>query len=783
MKLTGITMGASRVSVFRGRHKYIYGVNGATRGFRWDGAASTVEPLGITPPATAATVTASAATSNGVVAINVSTGGVGYTSLPAVNVTGGGGTGAQAAAQIIGGAVRRVVVTASGSGYTCPPQVSFSGGQGTGATLAVGMSGGLARVDITDVGSGYSSATVGFTGVSGAVARVLVTSGKLSDIQILHAGTGATGTATATIYGNGTGGQAACVMSLGVQSVTVSSGGAGYSGKVAVKFAANTNDLIGDGAEAYLTANTVTGALTNPVITDKGQYRLAPAATPLIAHAEASAVMRPPQIGSYRCCYRFVDDTPEAEGGPCASSISDLTTVSAGSGSQTFTWTWSNAAADSRAKYVELWRTSCNQAIVLYRVAKLALVNGSPTTYSDSMAEEELLNPTRADYAVMPITLPSGQLNARRFTPPPTTMADACWFQDRAWFAVSTDGSRPNSILFSEVDEPESVPEVNEVVLQENAGVQDKITAIIPFGHVLLIAQESHMYRMQYVRQPVIDANVLLASYRGVLNKRCWTSYEGVLFCVDSFGAYAYDGQSAEPISAAVDNYWRDGVIDFTKSAAFFVQMDPASRVLRFHYCKTSDSGLPPRALCYCLSTKAWWEEEYSQPVGAAAVVTVAKKQRLVAGLNSGAICKFGSGLQDISPAGANAGIAFTLRTPPLTLVDEPTRHVGVLYMPTQNAATLTLNAHYNNSSSPRPNAISSDRGEGVVSSPAGAAIDMRRGRTALGESNGTATARYSGRWTDRSAGGDQHLAVSFAGTQTSDQVAMYAVTIGGVTA
>jgi uncharacterized delta-60 repeat protein len=68
-----------------------------------------------------ATVAAGAVT-----AIAVTNGGSGYTTAPAVILTGGGGTGATATAAVTGGAITVITVTSGGSGYTTPPTVSFS---------------------------------------------------------------------------------------------------------------------------------------------------------------------------------------------------------------------------------------------------------------------------------------------------------------------------------------------------------------------------------------------------------------------------------------------------------------------------------------------------------------------------------------------------------------------------------------------------------------------------------------------------------------------------------
>lgn len=71
---------------------------------------------------------------NGVLSITVTAGGTGYTSAPAVAITGGGGSGATAHAVIQGGAVTAIVVDTQGSGYTTAPAVTMTGGGGADAT-------------------------------------------------------------------------------------------------------------------------------------------------------------------------------------------------------------------------------------------------------------------------------------------------------------------------------------------------------------------------------------------------------------------------------------------------------------------------------------------------------------------------------------------------------------------------------------------------------------------------------------------------------------------------
>jgi hyaluronate lyase len=64
--------------------------------------------------------------------VKVVIGGSGYTSVPTVAISGGGGTGATATATIATGRVAAITVTTMGSGYTTTPTITVSGGGGSG---------------------------------------------------------------------------------------------------------------------------------------------------------------------------------------------------------------------------------------------------------------------------------------------------------------------------------------------------------------------------------------------------------------------------------------------------------------------------------------------------------------------------------------------------------------------------------------------------------------------------------------------------------------------------
>jgi hypothetical protein len=75
-----------------------------------------------------------------ILGINIVNGGTGYTSLPTVTVTGGGGTGAKFYPVVYDGSIISIEPigvsnTSRGTGYTSVPTVTVTGGGGTGAVL------------------------------------------------------------------------------------------------------------------------------------------------------------------------------------------------------------------------------------------------------------------------------------------------------------------------------------------------------------------------------------------------------------------------------------------------------------------------------------------------------------------------------------------------------------------------------------------------------------------------------------------------------------------------
>lgn len=402
------------------------------------------------------------------------------------------------------------------------------------------------------------------------------------------------------------------------------------------------------GAGLAMTTTVAGGKVTSVKVVDGGAgYTEPPTVAPIEGGASAVVVARAHVRGRYECYYRYVDDTPASRGGPRVSNLSPVCEVDAGDGAGRLVWAGyaaAAAAALANGLTLERWRTTSNQSFTLYRV--------SGDTDDDTLTDEELRDFNRPGYQGLPVLLPNGELNANRFGIPPSDFAVAVMFQDRLWCAVDPSGARPNALQYSEVDEPESMPDINELLIQTNVKGADSITALVPYGGTLGVFQSRHFYRVTYVAQPLIDVNVSVGGYRGCLNQRCWDEYNGVLYSMDAQGVYTMDyGGQINSITDGVADLFCDR-IDYTKSQWFSVVADPAEACLRCAVRFTGDGpgDYPTRMLVYSFQTSAWWEERYPSPlVGAAAVVQPDGKRRVVYGTSGGVTCQLGAADVDIA--------------------------------------------------------------------------------------------------------------------------------------
>jgi len=507
-----------------------------------------------------------------------------------------------------------------------------------------------------------------------------------------------------------------------------------------------------------------------------------------VGKARGLAIIRPNFRGKYQCYYRYINENvPEPDGGPLYSSLSPLHEVDAGDGASSITWTL--PALPAGATGIELWRSSSNQAITLFKVATLT----TETTFADSLSDYDLTNPDREGFLAMPILLADGSLNANRFGVASTDFAVGVVFQDRTFLAVDTTGKRPNTLLYSEADEPEAVPEVNELILQTNVRDTDYITALIPYAGALIVAQSRHCHRLAFVRSPALDATTSLIAYRGCLNQRCWDLYDGVAYILDDNGLYSMDQQgSVEPLTMGLDNLFQRTnstlKIDFSKRQWFFVRADRSQGVIRVHVAFQGDAGkYPTSQIVYCPNYKTFWIERYPEDFSSA--TNVRSEDGGIIQVHGGQTGLFvlGQGLTDDGEP-----IEYSIRTGNFEFLTDSdrnggqgnSRQISVVYTPTQSECRLNLSVYYNGSATPRGNVVRRDRGTGFIHDdevPA-AYVDMQREPHEDAETNGVARALFVGKTLEDFGGADTHVSVQLWGKQDeSGPVSIHSVDLAGV--
>jgi hypothetical protein len=336
------------------------------------------------------------------------------------------------------------------------------------------------------------------------------------------------------------------------------------------------------------------------------------------------------------------------------SPITDVEAVVDGSSrAARMDWAVVGATAPPRADYVEFFRTSADQSLVFYRLDVIGVVIGGVIHLFnfDTLSDEELFDIDRPTYAALPVVLPNGGLNAYRFGTARNDMAVCVAWEDRLWYGVSTSGNDSNTVFFSELDEFESCPDLNELPIQANLRASDYLTALVPFGPVLLAMQAAHCYSVSYNTDPAVDPVITLAAHRGCLNQRTWDIFDDLLYAADERGVYAMSRTGeVKALSEPIRNLFSEiGRLDFFKREAYHLRVDQVTGILRlFVTLGAADSYFPQLALCYHIRNETWWTESWPNSLICSGDYRPFSKsrERPIYGALNGGIYEF-AGLQD----------------------------------------------------------------------------------------------------------------------------------------
>jgi hypothetical protein len=131
-------------------------------------------------------------TANGVTALALPSGDSGYIAPPLVTISGGGGTGATAIANVSGGVVTSFTITNPGTGYTSTPTYALSGGGGTAGTAGAVTTAANSTGNVIYTDSSATNSTTTISGANTYTGNTYVTGAALVNAT------------TATAFGSGT---------------------------------------------------------------------------------------------------------------------------------------------------------------------------------------------------------------------------------------------------------------------------------------------------------------------------------------------------------------------------------------------------------------------------------------------------------------------------------------------------------------------------------------------------------------------------------------------------
>ncbi len=189
----------------------------------------------------------------------VTAGGSGYTSVPNVVITGGGGSGAVATAVLTGPIVTSITVVSPGANYNTLPQAIIVGGGGTGATATAVLSPASGPLFWNNLVTAVNNGQSGVRGPSQLAIASLSTG--IGAIVLTSGGSGYVTAPTVSFTGGGTGATAAASLGYTITGVSVTAAGS-YTAVPTV-----TASTPGAGATFTTTAKAVSAA---PVLPGSG---------------------------------------------------------------------------------------------------------------------------------------------------------------------------------------------------------------------------------------------------------------------------------------------------------------------------------------------------------------------------------------------------------------------------------------------------------------------------------------------------------------------------------
>lgn len=228
-------------------------------------------------------------------------------------------------------------------------------------------------------------------------------------------------------------------------------------------------------------------------------------------------------------------------------------------------------------------------------------------------------------------------------------------------------------VYYSEPHLPEAWPSWNAFSVPET---DDEITGLSVFKSFLFVLKERNIFKFAYKNDPGRDGYCFPCVRRGSVNNRTAVYVEDALYMLDEMGVHKFDGDSTEPISAAVDSLFRsDGsseyLVDWTTNRTLWhASHDQVQHTIRWHLDLVGYPSLE-YSVCYDYRLNQWWLESYAERVSASCLGIVSGYRRSVLGTTARRVMSAGLGTLDgvsESVPGTLAGMASSGDT--LTITD-----------------------------------------------------------------------------------------------------------------
>ena len=167
-----------------------------------------------------------------------------------------------------------------------------------------------------------------------------------------------------------------------------------------------------------------------------------------------------------------------------------------------------------------------------------------------------------------------------------------------AYYAIAPQRGERRLLYFSSANLPEAWPPTNSIAIEENG---DDITGLVGQASFLYILERSHIYRLSFNENPILDGQVWLSAYRGCINNRCWIALANGIYMLDYSGIHLFDGNDSRVISKTIQDIFENRSdffkINWKAAPYFHAVLDQQKTTIRW-FIALAGSTLPQHAIC-----------------------------------------------------------------------------------------------------------------------------------------------------------------------------------------